>query len=186
MSHASFNGRSGTNGKAPQDFSDAGSMMGYINDDVSSVHSSALGGVGIGSAYPQMFSNFTPEAWPGLDPRGRTNGQKGRGRAPESVAGESVAASELTDTTSSVLDGKGIGQGGVSLGAGLGDQKQTSLSQSDRLKRYVESGGRMADYKTGDAGSVFGTGSMLSGRRLDDDEKSVSTAFASQVGGGYD
>jgi hypothetical protein len=40
-------------------------MMGYINDDVSSVHSSALGGVGFGSAYPQMFSNFTPETWPG-------------------------------------------------------------------------------------------------------------------------
>jgi regulator of nonsense transcripts 1 len=65
-------------------------------------------------------------------------------------------------------------------------QKQTSLSQSDRLKRYVESGGRIVDYKTGDAGSVFGSSSLLSGRRLDDDEKSVSTAFASQVGGGYD
>jgi regulator of nonsense transcripts 1 len=50
----------------------------------------------------------------------------------------------------------------------------------------VESGGRIADYKTGDAGSVFGGSSLLSGRRLDDDEKSVSTAFASQVGGGYD
>jgi len=187
MSHASFNGRSGTNGKAVPDFSDVGSMMGYINDDVSSVHSSALGGVGLGSAYPQMFSNFTPDAWPGLDPRGRANGSKGRGRAAESVAGESVAASELTDATNSILDGKGIGQGGVSLGAGLADaQKQTSLSQSDRLKRYVESGGRIADYKTGDAGSVFGGSSLLSGRRLDDDEKSVSTAFASQVGGGYD
>jgi len=188
MSHASFNGRSGTNGKAPRDFSDAGSMMGYIPDDVSSVHSSALGGAGLGSAYPQMFSQFTPETWPGLDPRARPNGQKGRGRAADSVAGESIAASELTDTTNSVLDGKGIGQGGVSLG-GLGfdsTQKQTSLSQSDRLKRYVESGGRMADYKTGDAGSIFGGSSLLSGRRLDDDEKSVSTAFASQVGGGYD
>jgi regulator of nonsense transcripts 1 len=99
-----------------------------------------------------------------------------------------VAASELTDTTSSVIDGKSIGQGGVSLGTGLSDaHKQTSLSQSDRLKRYVESGGRIVDYKTGDAGSVFGGGSLLSGRRtLDDDEKSVSTAFASQVGGAYD
>jgi regulator of nonsense transcripts 1 len=187
MSHTShFNGR-GANGKANQDFSDAGSMMGYIPDDVSSVHSSALGGVGVGSAYPPMFSQFTPDAWPGLDPRGRANGNKARGRGPESIAGESVAASELTDATSSILDGKGIGQGGVSLGAGLVDaQKQTSLSQSDRLKRYVESGGRVADYKTGDAGSVFGSSSLLSGRRLDDDEKSVSTAFASQVGGGYD
>ncbi|KFX93288.1 hypothetical protein V490_04925, partial [Pseudogymnoascus sp. VKM F-3557] len=107
----------------------------------------------------------------------------------ESVTGESVAASEMTDTTSSVLDGKGASQGGVSLGPAVHDQKQTSLSQSDRLKRYVESGGRLPDYKTGDAGSVFGGSSLLSGagrRTLDDDEKSVSTAFASQVGGGYD
>lgn len=187
MSHASFNGRSGTNGKAPRDFSDAGSMMGYIPDDVSSVHSSALGGAGLGSAYPQMFSQFTPETWPSLDPRARSNGQKGRGRPAESVAGESIAASELTDTTSSVIDGKGIGQGGVSLGGTEPPQKHTSLNQSDRLKRYVESGGRIADYKNGgDAGSVFGSSSLLSARRLEDDEKSVSTAFASQIGGGYD
>lgn len=178
------------NGKTGNDYSDAGSMLGYIPDDVSSVHSSALGGVGVGSAYPQMFSNFaTDNSWPGLDPRNRANGQKSRNRPAESVTGESVAASEMTDTTSSVLDGKGASQGGVSLGPAVHDQKQTSLSQSDRLKRYVESGGRLPDYKTGDAGSVFGGSSLLSGagrRTLDDDEKSVSTAFASQVGGGYD
>ncbi|KFY85736.1 hypothetical protein V500_08158 [Pseudogymnoascus sp. VKM F-4518 (FW-2643)] len=178
------------NGKTGNDYSDAGSMLGYIPDDVSSVHSSALGGVGVGSAYPQMFSSFaTDNSWPGLDPRNRTNGQKSRNRPAESVTGESVAASEMTDTTSSVLDGKGASQGGVSLGPAVHDQKQTSLSQSDRLKRYVESGGRLPDYKTGDAGSVFGGSSLLSGagrRTLDDDEKSVSTAFASQVGGGYD
>jgi regulator of nonsense transcripts 1 len=175
------NGRS--SGPGNHDY-DTGSMMSYIPDDVSSVHSSALGGVGVSSAYPQMFSNFPADAWPGLDSRGRANGQKGRGRPAESIAGESVAASELTDTTS----GQSMGQGGVSLGAGLNDaHRQTSLSQSDRLKRYVESGGRIADYKTGDAGSVFGGSSLLSGRRaLDDDEKSVSTAFASQVGGAYD
>jgi len=164
--------------------------MSYLPDDVSSVHSSALGGVGVGSAYPQMFSNFATDNWPGIDPRSRVNGQKNRGRPAESIAGESVAASEMTDTTSSVLDGKGVSQGGVSLGNSLHDaQKQTSLSQYDRLKRYVESGGRIADYKSGDAGSVFGSSSLLSGagrRTLDDDEKSVSTAFASQVGGGYD
>jgi regulator of nonsense transcripts 1 len=178
------------NGKTGNDYSDAGSMLGYIPDDVSSVHSSALGGVGVGSAYPQMFSSFaTDNSWPGLDPRNRANGQKSRNRPAESVTGESVAASEMTDTTSSVLDGKGASQGGVSLGPAVHDQKQTSLSQSDRLKRYVESGGRLPDYKTGDAGSVFGGSSLLSGagrRTLDDDEKSVSTAFASQVGGGYD
>jgi len=189
MSHASFNGR-GANGKGNQDYSDASSMMSYIPDDVSSVHSSALGGVGVGSAYPQMFSSFNTDPWPGLDPRGRPNG-KGRGRGAESVAGESVAASDLTDTTGGggTLFEKGR-DGGVSLGEVIGQtiktQKQASMSQSDRLKRYVESGGRVADYKGGDGGSVFGSSSLLSGRRLDDDEKSVSTAFASQVGGGYD
>jgi regulator of nonsense transcripts 1 len=182
-----FSGRNGPNGKAPQDFTDTSSMMSYVADDVSSIHSSALGGVGVGASYPVEFNNFPLDNWPSLDSRARTNGQKTRGRGPGSVAGESVAASELTDITGSVADGKGIGQGGVSLGASLGEtQKQTSFTQSDRLKRYVESGGRIADYKPGDAGSVFGTSSMLGGRRFDDDEKSVSTAFASQVGGGYD
>ncbi|CAD6440381.1 f4b459af-ebd5-4b58-8fbd-9fd58f20d351 [Sclerotinia trifoliorum] len=187
------NGRNG-NSKAPQfqDFTETGSMMSSALDDVSSVHSSHLGGVGVGSAYPAGFGNFPLaglDHWPGLDSRGsRANGQKGRGRGPESIAGESVAASEFTDvTSSSVTDGRGIGQGGVSLGASVHEgRKQTSLSQSDRLKQYVESGGRIADYKTGDSGSVFGTSSLLSGRRFDDDEKSVSTAFASQIGGGYD
>ncbi|RAL64048.1 hypothetical protein DID88_003236 [Monilinia fructigena] len=164
------NGRNG-NSKAPplQDFTETGSMMSSALDDVSSVHSSHLCGVGVGSAYPAGFGNFPLaglDNWPGLDSRGpRANVQKGRGRGPESIAGESVAASEFTDVTgSSVTDGRGIAQGG----------------------RYVESGGRISDYKTGDAGSVFGTSSLLSGRRFDDDEKSVSTAFASQIGGGYD
>ena len=90
--------------------------------------------------------------------------------------------------TNSIIDGKGIGQGGVSLGPDQNDmQKQTSLSQSDRLRKYVESGGRTGDYKTGDVGSIFGGSSLMSGRRaLDDDEKSISTAFASQVGAGYE
>ena len=185
VSHANYNSR--PNGKNVQEFSDAGSMLGYVNDDVSSVHSSALGGAGIGSSYPRMFANFNPDAWPGLDPRSRPNGHKGRGRPAESIAGESVAASELTDATSNVFDGKGIGQGGVSLGGHSEAQKQTSLNQSDRLKRYVESGGRINDYKSGDQNSVFGAGSsLLGGRRFDDDEKSISTAFHSQIGGGYD
>lgn len=203
-------GRAPVNGNkaAQHDYNDTASMMSYLPDDVSSVHSSALGGVGVGSTYPQMFSSFAADNWPGLDPRNsRANGnQKDRRRPAESIAGESVAASDITDTTSSVIDQRGgVSGGGVSLGNlgnlgslgslgnlgnGIHDQKQTSLSQSDRLKRYVESGGRIADYKSGgDAGSVFGSSSLLSGagrRTLDDDEKSVSTAFASQVGGGYD
>jgi len=173
-------------------------VVGYIPDDVSSVHSSALGGVGVPSAYPPMFSGFT-DSWPslaggrgGVGSKGRANGGAG------SIAGDSVAASDLTDTNGvGSIDGKGIAQGGVNIGGGvsLNDLgKQTSLSQSDRLKRYVESGGR-----GNETGSVFGgsSASMLGGRMArgggqgtafdDDDVRSVSTAFASQVGlGNYD
>lgn len=156
---------------------DAGSMLSYIPDDVSSIHSSALGGAALGSAYPQMFSNFHPEQWPGLPGAavGGRPGAKGRGRATESVAGESVANSEFTDTTASVIGGKGVGQGGASLGAGLSDAitsaRPTSYTQSDRLKQYVENSGRMVNGYS---------------RRYDDDEKSISTAFASQIGTGFD
>ncbi|KAK5987558.1 Regulator of nonsense transcripts 1-like protein [Cladobotryum mycophilum] len=157
---------------------DAGSMVSYIPDDVSSIHGSAFGGAALNTAFPPMFSSFAPEQWPGLpgvSAPGR--GHKGRSRATESVAGESVANSELTDASTSIIGGKGVGQGGVSLGAGLHDavtgMRAISYSQSDRLKQYVESSGRL----------TLGNGY---GRRYDDDEKSVSTAFHSQVGGGYD
>lgn len=186
--HGANNHRPAPNGRGPSNFAaDMPGFPSYIPDDVSSVHSSTLGGVGIGSAYPQMFSNFQPEAWPGLTPP-RNNGQKTRNRGPESVTGDSVAASDYSAATSG-LESQSNTAGGVSLGSGfhgLGFQKNISLNQSDRLKRYVESGGRVADYKNGDSGSVFGASSMVSSRRLDDDEKSVSTAFASQIGGGYD
>ncbi len=172
------NGRyGGANGSARGDY-ETGSVVSF-SDDVSSIHSSALGGAGLTSAYPHMFSNFNPDQWPGLPGAGVGGrpGAKGRGRGAESVAGESVANSEFTDTTASVIGGKGVGQGGASLGAGLseaiGSARPTSYSQSDRLKQYVESGGRM------------GTGNGY-GRRFDDDEKSVSTAFASQIGSGFD
>ena len=166
---------------------DTGSIMSYIPDDVSSIHSSALGGgAGLGSAYPAMFSGFSADQWPGLpgaSSMGGRSGGKGRGRGggAESVAGESVANSEYTDMTagSSILGGKGgVGQGGASLGAGLHDavssDRMTSYSHSDRLKQFVETSGRIA------AGNGY--------RRYDDDQQSVSTTgFASQVGGpGYD
>ncbi|KAI9680629.1 MAG: hypothetical protein M1817_004069 [Caeruleum heppii] len=192
--HGVTNGRNGV-GKAPRhEYNDTGSIVGYIPDDVSSVHSSALGGVSIPSAYPPMFSGFTVDTWP--SPAGARNGTGMKGRdsramtATESVAGESVTGSELTDLNGgSVVGGKGTstGQGGVSL-TNLVGTKQTSLNQSDRLKRYVESGGRA------DPGSVFG-GTSSVGHRMrgggtgfeDDDVRSVSTAFASQVGlGNYD
>ncbi|UKZ73086.1 hypothetical protein TrVFT333_000727 [Trichoderma virens FT-333] len=170
------NGR--LNGGPPGRDFDAGSIVSYIPDDVSSIQGSAFGGAALNSAFPPMFSSFAPEQWPGLpgvSAPGR--GHKGRNRAPESVAGESVANSELTDASASVIGAKGIGQGGVSLGAGLHDvvtgMRAVSYSQSDRLKHYVESSGRM------NLGSGYG-------RRYDDDEKSISTAFHSQIGGGYD
>lgn len=158
---------------------DTGSMMSYIPDDVSSVHSSALGGSGgaaLGGAFPSMFSTFGADQWPGLPgvssgPGGRGD-KGGRSRPPESVAGESVATTDYTDVSSSI-GGRGVGQGGASLGAGLHDAvsgiRQLSYTQSDRLKQYVESNGRNGY-----------------GRRYDDDEKSVSTAFHSQIGRGYD
>ncbi|KAL4986409.1 RNA helicase-domain-containing protein [Aspergillus falconensis] len=184
-----MNGRNGHR----NEFHDTGSVVGYIPDDVSSVHSSALGGVGIPSGYPPMFQQFA-DSWPSLPGARRANGNRGKG-AP-SIAGDSVAATE-SDLTGSIIDGKGPEQGGVSLaGLSINDMtKQPSLSQSDRLKRYVESGAR-DPYKPGvpDNGSIFG-GSSASIRVTrgipgnihdDDDARSVSTAFASQVGGNYD
>ena len=185
------NGRAGpSGGKNPRnDHGDSGSVVGYIPDDVSSVHSSALGGVGVPSAFPPMFSGFTTESWPALSGRNGVKG-KGPGTATASVAGESVAASDLTDANGGgIANGKGSGHGGVSLGSGLSLNeigKQASLSQSDRLKRYVESGGRAGDYRGG-------AGDGVNGRRGggpaadDDDVRSISTAFASQIElGSYD
>jgi regulator of nonsense transcripts 1 len=185
MASGMMNGRNGHR----NDYHDAGSVVGYIPDDVSSIHSSALGGVGVPAGYPPMFQSFTPDTWPSLQggPSRRANGIKPKA-APESVAGESTAATE-SDITSSIV-GDGRGQGGVSLGSlSIRDgNKHTSYNQSDRLKRYVENGGR-----PGDASSVFGgsSASMRGGRggptgMDDDDARSVSTAFASQVGGSYD
>lgn len=174
------NGRYGGTNGSTRDF-DSHSMVSYVPDDVSSIHSSALGGAGLNnSAYPHMFSSFSPDQWPGLpgvNPPGRSNG-KARGRATESVAGESVANSEFTDGSASVIGGKGIGQGGASLGSGLQDaigfSRPTSFSQSDRLRQYVEGMG------SGRAGPSNGY------LRRDDDEKSISTAFHSQIGPGFD
>jgi regulator of nonsense transcripts 1 len=164
------------NGMPPSRDFETASMMSYIPDDVSSFHGSALGGAVLNnSAFPPMFSSFAAEQWPGLPGvSGPGRGHKGRDRGAESVAGESVANSELTDASASVIGSKGVGQGGVSLGAGLHDavtgMRPVSYAQSDRLKHYVESNGRGNGYS----------------RRYDDDEKSISTAFHSQIGGGYD
>ena len=166
-----------SNAMRPKHDFEYSSTVSYVPDDVSSIHSSQFGGGASLNGFPNMFSGFTPEQWPGLPGvPAPTRGNRVRGRAPESIAGESVANSEYTDTTNSVIGGKGVGQGGVSLGAGLHDavtgMRPVSYTQSDRLRQYIESNGRM--------GPPNGYG-----RRYDDDEKSISTAFQSQYGGGY-
>ena len=146
------NGRNSIRG----DYNDAGSMSSYIPDDVSSVHSSSIGGVGIpAGGYHQMYGSFQ-DTWPDLNNR-RING--GKSRATESVAGESVAATESDiNGPASTIDGRG----GVSLaGLSINDARQPSLSQSDRLKRYMESGG------------VY---------PRDDDLRSTSTGYSSHTG----
>lgn len=169
MASGMMNGRNGHR----QDYDQSGSVVGYIPDDVSSIHSSAMGGVGVPAGYPPMFQGFTPDNWPAVPGR-RTNGTRGKAM-PESVAGESTVATE-SDIT-------GSGVGGVPLDQlSINDMnRQTTYNQSDRLKRYVEGG----------PPSVFGGSSAsmrpaMKGHGHEEDAQSVSTAFASQVGGGYD
>jgi regulator of nonsense transcripts 1 len=183
------------------EYTDTGSIVGYIPDDVSSVRSSAIGGVGLtghshshAQNFPPMFQNFD-SAWPTL-PHNRPGAPGGKGKGngiAASIAGDSIAASDaFTDLNgSSVAGGK---EGGVSLaGLSIVDAKPASLSQSDRLKRYVESngaGGVGERVGGGGVGGGFGRGGA--GRPNlgleDDDARSISTAFASQIGGpgGYD
>jgi len=164
--HANNMVTSASNGRQTrkEGYNENGSIVGYIPDDVSSVHSSALGGATLSSnGYPPMYRNFNPEPWPNLPIRNGLAGNQ-RNKDVESIAGESIAGTEVTDVTAN-----GAGQGGVSLASGLTAndlQKQQSLSQSDRFKRYME-------------GGPTGT--------REDDTRSVSTSFASQAGlGNYD
>lgn len=150
-----------------------GSIVGYIPDDVSSIHSSALGGAALPNQYPTMFQGFQ-ESWPTLSADQRRNGapMEHARVAPESVTGESVSPSEVTDVT---MDGSAkLGQGGVSLtGLSINDlNKQASLSQSDKLRRYVEG--------QGPPQPPIGAGRNRT--TLEDDAQSVSTTFQSQVG----
>ena len=171
--------------RARQNYNDP-SVTGYIADDVSSVQSSALGGIGVGAnsaAYTQNFGNFA-NLWPTLPnashgrggPAGNMqNGMKGPG---------SVAGSELTDVTSTD-GGKSYGQGGVSLGGNLNLQevhKTPSLNQADRLKRYVE-----GDTNRPASGGYRGGPVARPGQGRDDDVSSITTGFSSQIDvGGYD
>jgi len=176
--HVAATGGERSNGRRNGPPTDNGSIVGYIPDDVSSIHSSALGGAALPSQYPPMFQGFQ-DSWPTLQ-GGPRNGpaQDKAHHVPESIAGESVAASELTDITTN--GSAKPGQGGVSLaGLSINDlNKQASLSQSDKLRRYVEG--------QGPPRPPIGAGRNRSTLE-DEDARSVSTAFASQVGiGGYD
>ncbi|KAF2710235.1 hypothetical protein K504DRAFT_254931 [Pleomassaria siparia CBS 279.74] len=129
--------------------------------------------------YVWKATSFDRMHWP-VPGRG-PGGPKGKGNGiAGSVAGESVAASDLTDTRSSIADGPG----GISLtGLSLGDYaKPTSLSQSDRLHRYVDSTRRTENLSSGFVGGRGIRGGL--GGFDDDDARSVSTAFASQIGSG--
>lgn len=156
------------------------SVVGYIPDDVSSIHSSALGGAALPTQYPPMFQSFQ-NTWPTLNDPHRNGymGDKSHHPAPDSIAGDSVAASEITDVTTN--GSVKPGQGGVSLaGLSINDlNKQASLSHSDKLRRYVEG--------QGPAQPPIGAGRNHRSTMEDEDARSVSTAFASQVGiSGYD
>ena len=146
------------------------SIAGFVPDDISSVHSSSIGGIGVGagtnvnsSNYPPMFGGFA-ESWPTLPAdarRGAAPTKVRNGVTSPSIAGDSVAGSELTDSNTNPVDGRSVGQGGVSLqGLSIHDaNKAASLSQSDRLKSYVEG----------------------SHRKPDDDARSMTSSFASQI-----
>ncbi|RVX66752.1 Regulator of nonsense transcripts 1 [Exophiala mesophila] len=174
--HANHMANGMMNGRPPQprgEYRDGGSVVGYIPDDVSSIHSSAMGGVGVPVGYPPMFQGFAADAWPSIQNTSgrRQNGAKPRA-VPGSVAGESTVPTE-SDVTSSAIGGVSLDQLSIH-----DNTKQASYNQADRLKRYVESGGPNVGY--------LGNHKMSKGVHHDEDAQSVSTAFASQVGGGYD
>lgn len=94
-----------------------------------------------------------------------------KGKAvPSSVAGESTVATESDITASSV---GGVNLDGLSINS---SNKVTSYNQSDRLKRYVEG--------VSERGGTYNRTKAMPGH--DEDGRSVSTALASQLGGGYD
>ncbi|KAK6526215.1 hypothetical protein TWF694_004834 [Orbilia ellipsospora] len=191
------------------EYNDSGSVVGYIPDDVSSVHSAAVTG-----AFPPMFSGFTLDSWPNLPNRSGYPGiQPFEGHEKKSTQ------SHLSPSLENAPRGEALATGGVSLVHNstldfavrdIGEislDKTPSLSQSDRLKQYVESNGRgaSADYKgvagiprgsninrnvvLDDATGIFGSNGtrIRESSNIDDDARSVSTAFASQVGVvGYD
>ena len=179
-SHMASGMMNGRNGARTNNYTEGGSVVGYIPDDVSSIHSSAMGGVGVPSGYPSMFQGFTPDTWPSINNQqrgGPANGGRARGGAG-GAPGSVVEGSVLTES-----DVTGSGIGGVALDSlSMQDsQKGMSYNQSDRLKRYVEN-----SVPTGNGGYRMGGGVTRTGKMMDEDARSESTAFASQVGGGYD
>lgn len=121
----------------------------------------SLNGMQSGNNYQSIFANGfnAVNHWPGMPPStgAMSNGANGS-RGNEAFNAGSNKFGPIGGTNNTAA-GKSIG-----------------LGQSDRLKQYVEQ----------DTGSLYGgLGSVYSG--IDDDARSVSTAFASQIGSGaYD
>ncbi|KAJ8103307.1 P-loop containing nucleoside triphosphate hydrolase protein [Lipomyces tetrasporus] len=133
---------------------DTGSVLGYIPDDVASLSGMPR------SNYQAIFANGfnAMNHWPSLP------------------GSSSVPGPHGTVTPGDITNGSATNGKFGAIGAGPSGGKSIGLSQSDRLKQYVED----------DSASVYGgLGSVYSG--IDDDARSVSTAFASQIGiGPYD
>ncbi|KAK7203443.1 regulator-nonsense transcripts 1 [Myxozyma melibiosi] len=159
--------RGGAGARPHMDY-ETGSVLGYIPDDLASLNSMAT------NNYQSIFANGfnVMNHWGGGigagdavgGPVGAMHG--GRGGPSQHAAAAASAAG---------VGAGGPGKYGAIGGANTGMGKSIGLSQSDRLKQYVEE----------ENGSVYGgLGSVYSG--VDDDARSVSTAFASQIGAGYD
>ncbi|KAK9455197.1 P-loop containing nucleoside triphosphate hydrolase protein [Dipodascopsis uninucleata] len=126
---------------------DTGSVLGYIPDDAASINNRMSV-----SNYQSIFANGfnVMNQWP-------------------TVPNSSVISNGQQNQNNYNVNRGNFGA------IGQGVSKSVSLSQSDRLKQYIESDGNPA----------YGTTSLYSA--IDDDARSVSTAFASQIGSGaYD
>jgi len=146
------------------EYNESGSVVGYIPDDVSSVHSAA-----INNAFPSIFSGFTVDSWPSLPgkagqntrhptdslSRGIASGLIDTDHNPSiSTPGHNLSRTNSADDQKSALSSMGHAA------------KDNHFNQSDRLKRYVESSSR-------NSGLTGGVG-RIRDSNIDDDARSIS------------